>query len=150
MSATVTDASMAFEEAIEARERYLAQRERAARVLEAVKSIFKCPKLGRYEILVPVEFTCDRDDHAKHAIAVNGLELIHQHPNGSWDYGEHSGLENDPVTHLSLIFDNLGGVVEACRRFREREGARVERVKEFLDEIENGLAPILIAKGLKK
>jgi hypothetical protein len=142
----LTALSEAFEDSIEARRKFQQQEKRAQKILEAMRRIFTCSSIWRYEIMVPVELDCTHQDHTQHALTLNGLEIVHKHKDGSWDCGEDSV---DAVSLLKLISEKASELIHAAKMFQSKESAKTKEVKDFLDTVENALSPIIIAEKLK-
>jgi hypothetical protein len=144
----LTALSEALEDSIEARRKFRQQEERAQKILEAMRRIFSCGSIGRYEIMVPVELDCTHQDHAQHALTLNGLEIVHRHAkDGNWDYGEDK--MDDAVSVLKLISEKASELVHAAKMFQNKESAKTKEVKDFLDTVEDALQPIIVAEKLK-
>jgi hypothetical protein len=139
-----SELAKAWEEAIQARQEYRAQKKRAEDLYEKLKNLIYCDLIGLTEIIVPIKWEC-KSRHHKHYLALNGLYICYEGESG---IGYCWGV--DPITSLKLILNYAKDLVEAARRFRENEKAKTKEISDFLDFVEETFKPVLIAASLKK
>ena len=128
-----------FSDAVTARTLYLAQLERADRVLSSLRKLFVNNKIKREEIFIPIKIPCDNEKHVAHILTLVDLMIHHQHKDGAWDYGEDN---LDALTMLKIIKENSNELVRAAKEFTEKEVEKTKQIKEFLDAVEAELKDI--------
>ena len=133
-----------FDEAIELRREHDRLIARADRLLDELRSFFASGPISTKEIAVPVDYKCG-DEGFKHILSIDRLTIYEVREDGRlWKCGPYS-----PIEALNIIFSKVPELIEAVERFKTTEKAKIEKVKEYLDMVEEVLEPLRVVKKLK-
>jgi hypothetical protein len=133
----------AFKEAVVARNEYSDQKERAYNLYTKLQKLFHCYSIASGEIAVPVKFSCTY--HQEHFIVLSGLGVCYRDDNRFVDC-----YNIDEATKLRLIVQHANELIEAAKKFSATEKAKSEKIKEFLDFVEEAFKAVMIAASLKE
>jgi len=133
----------AFREAAAARNEYLDQKERAHNLYTKLQKLFHCYSIAFGEIAVPAKFSCTY--HQEHFIVLSGLGVCYRDDNRFLDC-----YNIDETTKLRLILQHANELIEAAKNFSATEKAKAQKIKEFLDFVEEAFKAVMIAASLKK
>ena len=117
---------------------------RAGRLLDELRSFFNSGPILTNEIAVPVDYKCG-DEGSKHILSIDRLTIYEVRKDGRlWKCGPYS-----PIEALNIIFSKAPELIEAVERFKATEKAKIEKVREYLDMVEEVLEPLRVVKKLK-
>jgi hypothetical protein len=132
-----------FKEAVAARNEYLNQKTRAHNLYTKLQKLFHCYSIAFGEIAVPVKFSCTY--HQEHFVVLSGLGVCYRDGDRFLDC-----YNIDETTKLRLILQHADELAEAARTFSEKEKAKADKIKEFLDFVEEAFKAVMIAASLKE